>query len=50
MDLKILGWTAIAVFLRRDIAVHRARRKPRRCVAVRKRAAAPVAAGMSMET
>ena len=24
MDLKILGWTAIAVFLRRDVAVHRA--------------------------
>ncbi|MGB8004507.1 MAG: sugar transferase [Gaiellaceae bacterium] len=49
MDLKILGWTAIAVFLRRDIAVHRAdgslgvRRRPQE-------SPAPVAAGMSMET
>jgi lipopolysaccharide/colanic/teichoic acid biosynthesis glycosyltransferase len=49
MDLKILVWTAVAVFLRRDVAVHRAdgslgvRRRPQE-------SAVAVAAGMSMET
>jgi lipopolysaccharide/colanic/teichoic acid biosynthesis glycosyltransferase len=46
MDLRILVWTAVAVFLRRDIAVHRVdgslgvRRRPQE-------SAVPVAAGMS---
>lgn len=49
MDLKILAWTAVAVLLRRDVAVHRAdgslgvRRRPQE-------ATVAVTAGMSMET
>jgi lipopolysaccharide/colanic/teichoic acid biosynthesis glycosyltransferase len=49
MDLKILAWTAVAVFLRRDIAVHRAdgslgvRRRPQESTVA-------VAAEMSIET
>jgi lipopolysaccharide/colanic/teichoic acid biosynthesis glycosyltransferase len=49
MDLKILAWTAVAVFLRRDIAVHRAdgslglRRR-------RQESTVGVGAGMSLET
>lgn len=49
MDLKILAWTAVAVFLRRNIAVHRAdgslglRRR-------RQESTVGVAAGMSLKT
>jgi lipopolysaccharide/colanic/teichoic acid biosynthesis glycosyltransferase len=49
MDLNILAWTAIAVLLRRDIAVHRAkgslgvRRRPREMTVA-------VPTGMSLET